>query len=59
MFIFQTKKEFNKAGVVEDTWDDLQAQSCDELASPDSEEVREAKKRWGIEERHVQGSGVK
>lgn len=44
--IFQTKKEFNKAGVVEDKWEDLQAQSYDELASPDSEEVEEAKKRW-------------
>ena len=48
MIIFQTKKEFNKDGIVEDMWDDLQAQSFDELSSADSEEVEEAKERWGI-----------
>jgi len=50
MIVFQTKKKFNKSGVVEDTWDDLQARNFDELASLDSEEVREAKRRWSFEE---------
>ena len=48
MIILQTKKEFNKASVIEDTWEHLQAQNLDELADPDSEEVAEAKERWGI-----------
>ena len=46
MIIFQTKKEFNKNGVIEDSFEDLQATCYDELAAPDSEEVAEAKRRW-------------
>jgi len=48
MIIFQTRREFNKSGVVEDTFDDLQ-RTYDELADLDSEEVRDARKRWKID----------